>query len=107
MENITAVENDVNTKLKINDCFKDVKRIRMSYHKDTCTISWPLGTDIKINDRKKKLHDSITRCYEHDTDFQDENLSLKTNMQLDRLDKFTYVDLKWEAIDLSEESEAP
>jgi hypothetical protein len=89
--------------LTIVDNFKDVKRIRISHNKGTCNISWPVGTDIESKDRKNKIHDSITRCFQHDDDFQKENIVLKTNVQLDRLDKLQYCDLRWEAIDLADE----
>jgi hypothetical protein len=89
--------------LTIIDSFKNVKRIRIKYHNGTCEISWPIGTNILEKDRQIKLHAGITRCFEHDEDFKDSTLVLKSNVQLDRLDKLDYCDLRWEAIDLTDD----
>lgn len=95
----------ITMELKIVDSFKDIKRIRISCYNGTCTVSWPTGTDVEINDRKKKIHDSVTRCFEHDSDFHEEDLILKSNVQIDRLDKLQYCDLKWEAQSLSDDED--
>ena len=92
--------------LTIIDNFKNVKRIRIKYHNETCEISWPIGTNVEENDRKIKLHSGINRCVEHDEDFKDNTLVLKSNLQVDRLDKLEYCDLRWEAIDLTDDEPA-
>lgn len=91
--------------LTIIDSFKNVKRIRIKYHEGNCEISWPIGTNIEEKDRKVKLHEGITRCFNHDDDFRDNTIILKSNIQLDRVDKLEYCDLRWEAIDLTEDDQ--
>jgi len=90
--------------LIINDDFKKINRVRIRYVNGTCTVNWPVDTDLNLNDRKKKIHDSITRCFAHDPDFADPNVLLKSNVQVARLDTLEYCDLHWEAIDLSDDA---
>ena len=64
---------------------------------------WPLGTELDESQRRKKIHSAIKRCHEHDEDFAEANLHLKSNMQINRLDKFDYIDLRWTATELGDE----
>lgn len=95
--------------LTINESHKNVNRIRITYCNGVVNILWPLGTDIEFKtsessaSRKEKIHESIIRCVEHDDDFKETGLHLKTNMQISRLDKFEYIDLRWTATELGDE----
>lgn len=89
--------------ITIQDVFEKNSRIRITYCNGVATVKWPIGSDPDSENRRKKIHSAIKRCHEHDEDFAEHNLHLKSNMQVSRLDKFDYIDLRWTATELGDE----
>lgn len=75
---------------------KDIKRIRIKFESGVFTVMWPEDIDIEENDREFKIHSAIKRSYAHHAIFAVEGVSLSSNVQLNRLDKFDAIDLYWE-----------
>ena len=83
---------------KIDNLFADVTRIRILYRKGLFVIKWPKAIDINLNEREFKVHSAIKRCFAHNPIFKNGEVSYKSNLQVDRLDRYEVIDLYWELI---------